>query len=146
MNYIKLNPHVDDLKYATDGAAGIDLEAAIDEWTMLAPGQTRVVPTGVAVEIPRAHVGLLFARSGLATKHGIGLANHVGVIDADYRGEIKVALHNSGTVSYALEPQQRIAQLVILPIWRPELNLVTALSETARGDGGFGSTGTGRIA
>ena len=129
--------------YQTAGAAAMDLVAAISEPIELAPHTPTMIPSGIAIELPsRAYVALLFARSGLGCKYGIALANGVGVIDADYRGEIKVGLINQTNTPYTVTPGQRIAQLMIAAcetcVWRP----VEALSETERGEKGHGSTGT----
>ena len=121
---------------ASDGAAGYDLRACIDK------GKIFAVPTGVAIELPSKNlVAVVCARSGLAIKHGIGLANGVGIIDSDYRGEIKVGLINSGEEDFVINPGERIAQMLIMPVETPELTICDELSETERGSGGFGSTG-----
>ena len=131
-------------EYATAGSAGMDLCASIPETVEIAPGETLRVPTGIAIALPDSlHVALVCARSGLSIRHGITLANGVGVIDSDYRGEIIVGLYNQSDRAYAIEPAERIAQLLILPICRPELDVCETLDETARGCGGFGSTGRG---
>jgi dUTP pyrophosphatase len=126
-------------RYETDGSAGMDLRA--DEPFSLAPGERRMVPTGLALEIPPGHEGQVRARSGLAARHGIALVNAPGTIDSDYRGEVKVILVNLGQAPVAFERGERIAQLVIAPVTRAEIALVDDLSETQRGGGGFGSTG-----
>ena len=108
----------------------------------LAPGETRLIPTGLALEIPEGYVGLVYARSGMATKRGLAPANKVGVIDSDYRGELLVALYNQSGVDAVVEPNERIAQLVIAPVLLPEYREAESLGETERGSGGFGSTGT----
>lgn len=137
-------------RYATSGSAGLDLCACLDapltlERHAAGSAQNRwncvKVPTGLAMAIPEGHVGLIFARSGLATKHGLTPANCVGVIDSDYRGEIVVALVNLGAEDYVIQPGERIAQLVIVPCVQPTLVEADALSQTDRGTGGFGSTG-----
>ena len=120
-------------------AAGADLYS-VEEVT-LQPGQTALVHTGLAMEIPVGYGGFLFARSGLATKRGLAPANKVGVIDADYRGEIMVALHNHGATTQTVEKGERVAQMVLLPYLAAEYFEVEQLSETDRGDGGFGSSG-----
>ena len=127
--------------YATEFSAGADLCAAVSEPFTVKPHETAKVPTGLSFEIPEGLAGLVFARSGLASKRGLAPANKVGVIDSDYRGEILVALHNHGTVSQTIEPGERIAQLVILPVFAAEYAEADELSDTARGSGGFGSTG-----
>lgn len=130
-------------KRATGGSAGLDLCACIDAPITLQGGETALVPTGLAIELPSADYGaFIFARSGLAIKHGIGLLNSVGVIDSDYRGEIKVGLINQINEAYTIEPGERIAQMVIMPVSMMPVEEVDALGETDRGAGGFGSTGT----
>lgn len=122
-------------------AGGFDLYADIDSPLNLYPGRIVKINTGVAMEIPEGHVGLIMPRSGLGTKHGIFIANTVPVIDADYRGEILVFLSVRGPDPYTLNPGERFAQLLITPVHTPELEVVDELSETDRGSGGFGSTG-----
>ena len=122
-------------------AAGADLSACLDAPLTIAPHETVFVPTGISVEIPRGFAGFVFARSSVASKRDLAPANKVGVIDSDYRGEILVALHNHGAVSQTIEPGERIAQLVILPVFAADYVEADALSDTARGSGGFGSTG-----
>jgi dUTP pyrophosphatase len=126
-------------RYETDHAAGLDLRA--DEPFALAPGERRLVPTGLAVAIPAGFEGQVRPRSGLAVKHGIGIVNAPGTVDADYRGEVKVALVNLGAAPVAFARGDRIAQLVIAPVAHAELELVEELPESGRGSGGFGSTG-----
>ena len=127
---------------ATEGSAGYDLYADIAAPIYLMQGETLLVPTGVAIALPDAKsVAVVCARSGLAIKHGITLANGVGIIDSDYRGEIKVGLINLGNENFVIEPGERIAQLLIMPVEIPELIVSEDLSETDRGSGGFGSTG-----
>ncbi len=125
--------------YASEGAAALDLRA--DEAFTLAPGERRLVPTGLALELPPGHEGQVRARSGLAIRHGIALVNAPGTIDADYRGEVGVVLVNLGQAPVAFARGDRIAQLVVAPVDRVELELADALGETDRGGGGFGSTG-----
>lgn len=125
----------------TEGSAGFDLCACIQDPAVIGPGDTGVFPTGLALEIPEGHVGLVFCRSGLGVKHGISLPNCVGVIDSDYRGELVVPLRNFGDGAYTIQPGERIAQLVIMPVLLPEIVEVEELSQTQRGQGGFGSTG-----
>ena len=122
-------------------AAGADLYACIGEAVTLAPGETKFVPTGLSMELPLGYVGLIYARSGLACKRGLAPANKVGVIDSDYRGEFIVALHNHGPQEQTIENGERIAQLVVTPVLRPEYTQVQELSQSQRGCGGFGSTG-----
>lgn len=127
--------------YGSEYAAGADLYACLDTSVTIEPGDTLLVPTGIAMEIPIGYAGLIYARSGLASKKGLAPANKVGVIDADYRGEIMVALHNHSKVAATVEPQERIAQLVIAPYITGVFHVVDELSDTDRGAGGFGSTG-----
>ncbi|MEA4955427.1 MAG: dUTP diphosphatase [Pseudoflavonifractor sp.] len=146
----KLGKEIPLPSYATAGSAGMDLRACIDESFYL-PGQVqmkygtwapRLVPTGLAIALPGPeYVALVFARSGLATKYGVALANGVGVIDSDYRGEVKVALFNHGWEDYLVQPGERIAQLVVLPVAQAKIIVTDDLDETERGNGGFGSTG-----
>ena len=127
---------------ATSGSAGADLFACLDAPLTLAPGGRALVPTGIAVELPGANlVAFVFARSGLAIKHGITLSNGVGVIDSDYRGELQVGLTNLSDTPFTIENHMRIAQLVISECVQAVLVETENLDETARGDGGFGSTG-----
>ncbi len=122
-------------------AAGADLSACLDAPLTIAPHETVFVPTGISVEIPRGFAGFVFARSSVASKRDLAPANKVGVIDSDYRGEILVALHNHGTMPQTIEPGERIAQLVILPVFAADYVEADELSDTERGSGGFGSTG-----
>ena len=127
---------------ATNGSAGMDLYACISESVTLAPGQLTVIPTGIAIELPdNTCAAFLYARSGLGVKHGICLSNGVGVIDSDYRGEVCVGLCNVSDKPYVIEPFERVAQMVIAPVLTPEITEVDELSDTARGEGGFGSSG-----
>lgn len=130
--------------YQTEGAAGMDLCACLDaDQTMtLAPGQIALVPTGLALAIPRGFEGQVRARSGLSTKHGIGLPNAPGTIDSDYRGELRVAVINFSREPFVVSHGLRIAQLVIAPVAHAKIEVVAELDDTARGGGGFGSTGT----
>src|SRR5512136_1926099 len=123
----------------TDGAAGLDLRA--DEAVELAPGERRLVPTGLALEIPEGYEGQVRPRSGLALRHGVGMVNAPGTVDSDYRGELQVILVNHGREPVSFARGERIAQLVVAPVVRATLELVEALSDTDRGHGGFGSTG-----
>ena len=127
--------------YGSDGAAGADLYACLEEAVTIEPGATAFIPTGLSMEIPRGTAGLIYARSGLACKRGLAPANKVGVIDSDYRGEFVVVLHNHGSVSQVIAHGERIAQLVITPVFTPGFCEVSELSDTSRGSGGFGSTG-----
>ena len=127
--------------YGSAEAAGADLYACLEEPVQIAPGKTCFIPTGVAMELPVGYVGLAFARSGLACKQDLAPANKVGVIDSDYRGEFMIALHNHGNVERTVTHGDRIAQLVIVPVFTPGFVEVDELNETSRGVGGFGSTG-----
>ena len=139
---VTLLPHaVEAPAYRTEHAAGMDLVAAIDDPLELVPGKVEAVPTGIKVEIPPGYEGQVRPRSGLAAKHGIGIPNAPGTIDADYRGEVQVLLVNLGAASYTVRRGDRIAQLVLAPVTRARLEVATELSETARGSGGFGHTG-----
>ena len=128
--------------YGSAFAAGADLYACAEQPIGIKSGQTVLVATGIAMEIPEGYAGLIYARSGLATKKGLAPANKVGVVDSDYRGEILVSLHNHSQVDAVVEPGERIAQMVIAPYLTAEFCLTEELSETVRGAGGFGSTGT----
>ncbi len=127
--------------YGTELSAGADLYAALDAPITLAPGETRIIPHGIAIELSPGYAGFVFARSGLATRRNLAPANKVGVIDADYRGELMTPLHNHGTQPQTVEPGERVAQLVIMPVIQAEFSVSENLSETERGAGGFGSTG-----
>ena len=122
-------------------AAGADLYACLDADVTIAPGETAFIPTGLAMELPRGFVGLIYARSGLACKRGLAPANKVGVIDSDYRGEFIVALYNHGKEPQTVSHGERVAQLVITPVLVPSYMEVQELNDTQRGAGGFGSTG-----
>ena len=127
--------------YASEGAAGADLRAAVNGSVTLAPGARAVIPTGLVLEIPHGFEGQVRARSGLALKHGLALANGVGTIDADYRGEVGVVVVNLGAEPVTIARGDRIAQLVVAPVARAAFEPAEALAGTARGAGGFGSTG-----
>jgi len=128
--------------YASSGAAGMDLTACIEESITLKPLERALIPTGIAISLPSEKYGaFLFARSGLASKHGITLANCVGVVDSDYTGEIKVALVNLSNNEYTIENGERIAQMVIMEVGKANFTVVDELAKTQRGSGGFGSTG-----
>lgn len=127
--------------YGTALSAGADLCACLDAPVTIAPGQTQLIPLGISVELPEGYAGLVFARSGLATKRHLAPANKVGIIDADYRGQWFVPLHNHGPVPQTVEDGERIAQLMITPFLTGQFIEAEQLSETARGSGGFGSTG-----
>lgn len=138
----KLKENAQIPKRATSGSAGMDLYACIEQSVTLAPGQLAVVPTGIAIELPdNGCAAFLYARSGLGVKHGICLSNGVGVIDSDYRGEVCVGLCNVSDRPYVIEPGERVAQMVVAPVFTPDIEEVTALGGTQRGEGGFGSTG-----
>lgn len=127
--------------YGSDYAAGADLYAVLDTPVVIGSGETKLIKTGLALEIPEGYAGLIYARSGLASKRGLAPANKVGVVDADYRGEVMVALHNHSNLPQTVEPLERIAQLVVAPFLRAEYFECEELSDTVRGEGGFGSTG-----
>ena len=128
--------------YATSGSAGIDLAAALEKSLFLAPGDRASIPTGLAIDMPAANiVGLVFPRSGLAGRQGISLANCVGVIDSDYKGEIICILQNNSSVIYEIKPGDRVAQLVFVPCLQADIVFTQELSSSERNTGGFGSTG-----
>ncbi len=138
----RVRPYAQVPKQATAGSAGSDLYAALEEPLSIPAGAIRSIPTGIAAEPDTDSVALLiFPRSGLASKHGITLANAIGLVDSDYRGEICVPLINLGKEAFTIEPGMRIAQLVVSPILLPEIEVTDTLTETQRGAGGFGSTG-----
>lgn len=141
VNIKKLNPDAKIPTYGSDYSAGADLYAVTDQPITINPHETVLIKTGLSMEIPEGYAGLIYARSGLASKKGLAPANKVGVVDADYRGEVMVALHNHSESSATVETGERIAQLVIAPFLKAEFNLCDQLSETVRGEGGFGSTG-----
>ncbi|MDE6260915.1 MAG: dUTP diphosphatase [Oscillospiraceae bacterium] len=136
-----LDPRAKLPAYGSADAAGADLYALTDGPVSIAPGETVLIHTGIAVAIPQGYVGLVYARSGLATKQGLAPANKVGVIDADYRGELMVSLHNHSGETRTVECGDRIAQLVIAPYLTAEFTPADELDDTRRGAGGFGSTG-----
>ena len=127
--------------YGSAEAAGADLYACLDENVLIRPGESAFVPTGLAMEIPKGYAGLIYARSGLACKRGLAPANKVGVVDSDYRGEFMVVLHNHSNTAQEIAHGERIAQLVITPVFTPGFTEVDDLTDTARAAGGFGSTG-----
>ena len=137
----KLKPDATVPSMGSKFAAGADLYSAEDADVVIEPSETKFIGTGLAMEIPEGYVGLVYARSGLACKRGLAPANKVGVVDSDYRGEIKVALHNHGKEAQTVEKGERIAQMVIAPYLSVNYEEADALSETERGEGGFGSTG-----
>lgn len=142
VNYKVLDPRAKVPAYATPGAAAADLCAVLDAPLTLPPMGRAMVPTGLAIQLPGPeYVALVCARSGLAVKHGLALSNGVGVIDSDYRGEIQVGLVNLGSETYTLQPGERLAQLMILPVAQAAFAQADTLDETDRGAGGFGSTG-----
>jgi dUTP pyrophosphatase len=141
---IKILPHGEGLPfpaYASAGAAGIDLAAAVDQSVTLNPDHRALVPTGIAIALPEGYEGQVRPRSGLALKHGITVLNSPGTIDCDYRGEVHVILANLGTEPVTIRRGDRIAQLVVAPVTRVEIERVADLPESERGAGGFGSTG-----
>ena len=141
MNIKKLNDKARIPTYGSEFAAGADLYACLDADVTIAPAETLLIHTGLAMQIPEGLVGLIYARSGLASKKGLAPANKVGVIDSDYRGEIMVALHNHGTIPQTISDGERIAQIVFAPYYAAEFSVVDELDDTTRGSGGFGSTG-----
>ena len=141
LKVLKLNEKATLPSYGSACAAGADLYSCEEEITF-APGETKLVHTGIAMEIPDGYVGLIYARSGIATKRGLAPANKVGVIDSDYRGEIMVALHNHSNRSAKIDAGERIAQIVIAPYIQADFTEAESLDDTERGAGGFGSTGT----
>lgn len=142
INIKKLNDKAVIPVYGSEFAAGADLYACIDKDVEIAPHTTEVIPTGIALELPVGYAGLIYARSGLATKKGLAPANKVGVVDCDYRGEVKVALHNHSETAQTIAAGERVAQLVISPYITAQFVEAEELSDTARGAGGFGSTGS----
>lgn len=142
VNVKKLNAAATLPTYGSDYAAGADLYACLTDSKTIAPGETAFIPTGLAMEIPAGYAGFIYARSGLSCKRGLAPANKVGVIDADYRGEIMVALYNHSDEAVTIEAKERIAQIVIAPYLKAMFEEVDDLNTTVRGGGGFGSTGT----
>ena len=130
--------------YATPGSAGLDLRACLDEPLVLAPGQTRLIPTGIAIHLAEPGLAaVILPRSGLGHKHGIVLGNLVGLIDSDYQGPLMVSAWNRGDTPYTVQVLERIAQLVIVPVVQAQFRVVEAFGDSDRGSGGFGSTGSG---
>lgn len=128
--------------YATTGSAGLDLRACIDAPIMLQPGETQLIPTGLAIHLADpGYAAMILPRSGLGHKHGIVLGNLVGLIDSDYQGQLMVSAWNRGQQAFELVPMERLAQLIIVPVMRAELNVVDDFETSQRGEGGFGSTG-----
>ena len=142
VNIKKLNEKAVIPAYGSEYAAGADLYACLDSELTVPPHETVVIPTGIALELPVGYAGLIYARSGLATKKGLAPANKVGVVDCDYRGEVKVALHNHSAIPQTVGVGERVAQLVITPYVTAVFNETDELSQTVRGAGGFGSTGS----
>ena len=137
----KLRPGAQLPTYGTAFSAGADLYACLEEPVTIAPGETKKIPTGLAMEIPVGFAGLIYARSGLGTKQGLAPANKVGVVDSDYRGEFMIFLHNHGTEPQTIQHGDRVAQLLVTPVFTPGFVEADQLSDTVRGTGGFGSTG-----
>lgn len=137
----KLNPNAALPTYGSPEAAGADLYACLDECVSIPAGKTVFIPTGIAMEVPKGCAGLIYARSSMGAKRGLAPANKVGVIDSDYRGQVMVALHNHSQEEQVVQPGERIAQLLITPVFTPGFREVDDLTDTDRGTGGFGSTG-----
>lgn len=137
----KLRPGAMLPTYGSDGAAGADLYACLEDTVTIAPGESAWIPTGLAMEVPEGCAGLIYARSGMACKRGLAPANKVGVVDSDYRGEVCVVLFNHGSEPQTVTGGERIAQLVIAPVYTPAYEEVSELTDSQRGKGGFGSTG-----
>lgn len=138
----KIGKEIDLPSYATEGSAGLDLRVCIDEPIQIAPGETVLLPTGIAIYIQQPNLAAtILPRSGLGHKHGIVLGNLVGLIDSDYQGEIMISCWNRGQDHFTVEPGERIAQLVIVPVVQAEFSVVEEFEETERGEGGFGSSG-----
>lgn len=137
----KLHPNAVLPTYGSAEAAGADLYACLDTAVTIAPGEVFWVPTGIALEVPKGCAGLVYARSSMGAKRGLAPANKVGVVDSDYRGEIRVVLLNHSNQPQVLQPGERVAQFVITPVLTPAYEEVEELSDTVRGTGGFGSTG-----
>ena len=142
VNIKRLNENAIIPTYGSEYAAGADLYACIDEDITILPNETKLIKTGLAIEVPEGYGAFIYARSGLASKRGLAPANKVGVVDSDYRGEVMVALHNHSTIEQVVSKGERIAQMVIAPFLKAEFEVVDELSDTVRGAGGFGSTGT----
>ena len=141
VRFKRLRPGAEPPRYMSEGAAAMDLAAALAEPVTLLPGGHAAIPTGIALQIPPGFEGQVRPRSGLARKHGVTITNAPGTIDSDYRGEVEVLLVNLGEVAFVVEPRMRIAQLVIAPVIHADLVEIDVLGETSRGSGGFGSTG-----
>lgn len=146
VNFKKLNENAIMPTYGSEFAAGADLYACTNgETVTFGPGETKLIKTGIAMEIPEGYAGLIYARSGIANKRGLAPSNKVGVVDSDYRGEIMVSLHNHSLVEQSIADGERIAQMVIAPFLKVEYTEVDELTETVRGEGGFGSTGKNQL-
>lgn len=141
LNFKKLNEKAITPTYGTEFSAGADLYACEGGEVTIKAGETKLIHTGLSLEIPEGYAGLIYARSGIATKRGLAPANKVGVIDSDYRGEIMVSLYNHSGIDQTVGDGERVAQLVITPFLKVEFNETDSLSDTVRGEGGFGSTG-----
>lgn len=142
LNFKKLNENAVMPTYGSEFAAGADLYACTNgETIVIESGETKLIKTGLAMEIPEGYAGLIYARSGIANKRGLAPSNKVGVVDSDYRGEIMVSLHNHSNETQSIADGERIAQMVITPFLKVEYQEVSEISETVRGEGGFGSTG-----
>ena len=142
LNVKRLRPAALLPQRATAGSAGYDLFACLEEALVIPAGETRMVPTGIAIDVGSPELAaFIFARSGIAVKHGVAPANCVGVVDSDYRGEVMVGLHNHSSKDYTIQPEERVAQLVLMPVALPQVQECEELSDTGRGAGGFGSTG-----
>ena len=144
----RTNPSITDIplpSYATHGSAGMDIHAALERSVTIKPGETTLIPTGFQIEIPHGYEAQVRPRSGLAVKYGITVLNSPGTIDSDYRGEVKIILTNLGKEEYAVQRGDRIAQMVIAPVMRAVWLEVDEVQTTARGQGGFGHTGTGKL-
>jgi dUTP pyrophosphatase len=142
LNVKRLRPAALLPRRATAGSAGYDLFACLEEALVIPAGETRMVPTGIAIDVGSPELAaFIFARSGIAVKHGVAPANCVGVVDSDYRGEVMVGLHNHSSKDYTIQPEERVAQLVLMPVAVPQVQECEELSDTTRGAGGFGSTG-----
>ena len=137
----KLRPGAHLPTYGTEFSAGADLYACLEEPVTIAPGETKKIPTGIAMELPNGTAGLIYTRSSLGTKRGLAPANKVGVVDSDYRGEFLIFLHNPGAEPQTITHGERIAQLLVTPVFTPGFVEADTLSDTVRGAGGFGSTG-----
>ena len=142
MKIKKLRPNAIIPTYGSSSAAGADLYACLEADAVIEPGKTVFIPTGIAMAVPQGYAGLIYARSSMGAKRGLAPANKVGVIDSDYRGELMVALHNHGRIPQTIEPGERVAQFLIMPVITAAFTEVDSLDETERGAGGFGSTGT----